>query len=334
MKKLKVVVIGGGTGTYGVLRGLKIFPQLQLSVIVGMTDDGGSNRMVRDEFGLLPLSDVRKSIIALADEDKNLLLRQLFTYRFSEGKGFDGHTLGNIIMIALSRITGSEIEAIKAINEIFDINGKVVPVTLDDSQLCAKYSDGKVNEGEHLIDDDNGEADAKITKLYLKPEAHANPEAVKEIAKADYIIMGPGDLYTTTLANVIVEGIPEAIKKSSGKFIFISNLMTKQGETHWMKQSDLINEIVAYTARKPDKILINTSAYSTDVLERYKKKHEHPIENDLFDGCYQNSVVMGDFVSTEVSEQEKGDKLPRSYIRHDPYKLGYVLYGIMNGYSQ
>lgn len=118
MKKIKVCVMGGGTGSYSVLRGLKLYHDLEISVIVGMTDDGGSNRVVRDEFGLLPLSDVRKSILALADEDKNYLLRQLFTYRFSEGRGLEGHTLGNLIMVALSRISGNESSAISALNEI------------------------------------------------------------------------------------------------------------------------------------------------------------------------------------------------------------------------
>lgn len=331
MKKIKVTVIGGGTGTYSVIRGLKIYPQLDLNIVVGMTDDGGSNRVVRDEFGLLPLSDLRKSIIALADESKNELLREMFMYRFSEGKSFEGHTLGNIMMIALSRIAGSETGAIEALSEVFDIKGKIYPVTLDKARLCADYSNGTNICGEHFIDDTKTAKDVKITKLYLSDSVKPNPKAIKSILNADFVIVGPGDLYTTTIANLIVDGVASALQKTKANLIFISNMMTKQGETHWMKQRDIIDEIVNYVGRVPDIILVNNSPYPKDALKRYRRQHEYPFVDNLSESQYEKAVLRSDFLSEEVFGNEKGDVLRRSFIRHDPYKLGYVLYGVMVG---
>jgi uncharacterized cofD-like protein len=206
MKKKKVVVIGGGTGTVPVLTGLKNSNNIEISVIVSMTDDGGSNRVIRDEFGLLPLSDLRKSIIALSNKG-NGLFRQLFTYRFDKGKGFRGHTLGNIMMMALSDITGSEIGAIDASCKLFDVVGNVIPVTLDSVRLVAEYEDGKKVCGESRIDEPDCERNERIDEFYLKPKASANPVAIKAIKNADFIIVGPGDLYTSTLANIVVDGL-------------------------------------------------------------------------------------------------------------------------------
>ena len=139
---MKITVIGGGTGSTTVLEGLKKKKDLDLNVIVGMMDDGGSNAVVRDEFGLLPLSDLRKSIIALSQENENQMLRNLFTYRFSQGNGLKGHTLGNLLMIAMTEITGSEVEAIEMFKYFFSVTGNIIPVTLDKVHLVAEYDDG------------------------------------------------------------------------------------------------------------------------------------------------------------------------------------------------
>lgn len=333
MDKIKVTVIGGGTGSLAVLRGLKIYPDLDVKVIVNMTDDGGSNITVRDEFGLLPLSDIRKSIIALSDEDKNMLLRQLFTYRFSRGESFSGHTLGNIIMMALSDIAGSEVGAIQMISNLFGIKGEVIPVTLDQVRVCAKYTDGSETIGEHLIDETLDKNDCRIDKLFLSPRAHAYKRAIEGIHNSDYIIIGPGDLYTTTIANLIVEGIASAIKKSGAKIIYISNLMTKSGQTHWMKASDHVKELEKYTNTKPDTVIINNGVINSKALERYTQKGENIIEDDLDRSVTRFKTIRANIVADDEIKLDKGDKLVRSYIRHDPYKLGYLLYGIMHGYD-
>jgi uncharacterized cofD-like protein len=320
----KVVVIGGGTGTVSVLNGLKQYHnELELSVVVNMTDDGGSNAVVRDEFGILPLSDLRKSIIALADRG-NGMLRELFNYRFEEGDGLSGHTLGNLIMMALTRINGSEVEAIKSASRLFNVLGEILPVTLDDVRLKAEYSDGTVITGEHLIDEpEEFDTSIRITKLSVTPEAKAYDVVLEKIKEAHFIIIGPGDLYTTTLANLLVSGIPEELSKASAKVIFISNLMTKLGQTHDMSHNDLVNEIIKYCKRKPDVVLINSREIPEDIKEKYAKAHEFVIEDDLDDNKY--NVIREDLIGEREITRAKGDKLKRSLVRHDSNKLADVL---------
>jgi len=332
MGKIKVAVIGGGSGSHAVLNGIKIYPDISISAIVAMTDDGGSNETVRDEFGLLPLSDIRKSIIGLADDEKDDILRELFMYRFYKGQGFSGHTLGNIIMMALSDITGSEVSAINATLKIFDIKNRVIPVTTDKVKLGAKYDNGKTILGEHLIGENESTDKAKITKLFLKPKAKANKEAVEAILEADYIIIGPGDLYTTTLANIIVDGIPQALSKTKAQVILITNIMTKIGETHWMKMSDFVKEVTKYTKRKPDIVICHDGILPGDILKRYEKESAYPIQNDIIDD--KNYLVFtGDIIAKDPIQKVKGDKLKRSLIRHDSNKLGYILYGIFKKFE-
>ncbi|KXK26447.1 MAG: Gluconeogenesis factor [candidate division WS6 bacterium OLB20] len=320
-----IVVIGGGTGTVAVLSGLKQHDDLNISVIVGMTDDGGSNRIVRDEFGLLPLSDLRKSIVALSDNG-NGILREMFTYRFDKGEGLSSHTLGNLMLMALSDITGSEVGAIEAASKLFNCKGSVLPVTLDDVRLVAEYDDGRTVTGEHLIDEPVENPDARITLLKLSEPAQATDAAVKAILEADFVIAGPGDLYTSTLANIIVDRIPQALQESKGKYIFISNLMTKKGQTHWMKASDLLAEISRYSGRTPDIILLNNGDIPEATLARYAKKGEYMIEDDITDG--DATAIRSDIVSNDVIQEEAGDTLVRSLVRHDGDELASVLYSI------
>lgn len=324
MIKKKIVVIGGGTGTVAVLSGLKRHADLELSVIVNMTDDGGSNKVVRDEFGLLPLSDLRKSIIALANAG-NGMFRNLFTYRFEKGEGLSGHTLGNLIMMALSDITGSEVGAIEAASKIFNVQGKVIPVTLDDVRLTAEYDSGKKITGEHLIDEPEDQGDARIINFSTTPSGKIYPEAQKAILEADYIVAGPGDLYTSTLANIVIEGVPQAIQQSKAKYIFINNLMTKKGQTHWMKAKDLVNEMNKYVGRVPDVVLMNNGEIPEDVLEKYEAKNEFVIEDNLDDKDGYR-IFRTDLISDEEEKYQKGDKLVRSLIRHDSDKLEAALY--------
>ena len=276
-KRKNIVVIGGGTGTVSILNGVKSNPDLHISVIVSMMDDGGSNHVVRDEFGLLPLSDLRKSIIGLARAG-NGTFRDLFTYRFNKGEGLSGHTLGNLIMMALSDISGSEVAAIKEAGKIFGVLGDVIPVTLDHVRLVAHYSNGEKVTGEHYIDEPENLSDStKIDELTLEPNAQAYPEALEAIRNADFIIAGPGDLYTSTLANIVVDGVSEAIRDSNAKYIFVNNLMTKHGQTHWMKAADLVDEITRYSERTPDIVLQNNREIPEHILRKYAENKEFKI---------------------------------------------------------
>lgn len=326
-KQKKVVVIGGGTGTMAVLSGLKQYPDLDLHVIVSMTDDGGSNQVVRDEFGLLPLSDLRKSIIALSDSDDQIL-RQLFTYRFEKGNGLSGHTLGNLMMVALADITGSEHAAVEAARRLFKVKGKVIPVTLHQTKLVAEYDDGERIEGEHFIDEPE-KWERRIKSLMLSENVPAHTEAIDAIANADFIIAGPGDLYTSTLANIIVDGIAQAVQSSKGKFIFINNLMTKKGQTHGMQASHLVNEITKYSGRIPDIVLQHAGDFHDQVLQKYKERGEYPVDDDLQAGV-SFSIVRTKLTHENEIQKEKGDTLVRSLIRHDAQKLSDALYRIFH----
>ncbi len=320
------MVIGGGTGTVAVLSGLKKYSDLELSIIVSMTDDGGSNAVVRDQFGLLPLSDVRKSIIALAETD-NQLLRGLFTYRFAKGDGLSGHTLGNLMMVALSDICGSEVEAIKKLSELFRVKGKVIPVTLENTELVAEYDNGQCIRGEHLIDEPELDP-GRILKLSLSKSVQANAQAIAAIKEADIIIAGPGDLYTSTLANIIISGISETIQQSAAKFIFVNNVMTKKGQTDGLQASDIVTEITRYAGRRPDVVVLHQGDFPPVILAKYQARGEEPVKDNLDDSLY--TVVRQDVASSIEIHEDAGDTLVRSLIRHDPEKLGNLLYAFMN----
>ncbi|MDX9738966.1 MAG: YvcK family protein [Candidatus Dojkabacteria bacterium] len=322
---MKITVIGGGTGTTTVLEGLKSYKDLDISVIVGMMDDGGSNAIVRDEFGLLPLSDLRKSIIALSQENEGDILRNLFTYRFSQGDGLKGHTLGNLLMIAMTDITGSEVQAIEMFKYLFNVTGNIVPVTLDKVRLVAEYSNGTKVVGEHLIDEP--EEDLKIGKFYLDSKAKAYKGAVDTILNSEYIVIGPGDLYTTTLANIVVEGIPEAIQRSKARIVFIPNLMSKIGQTRDLTHMGMVKIIEKYIGRKVDYILLNNGRIPEYAYKRYIKDGESLFKDDL-DTQSGRVVVRTDLVANSPIKKEKGDTLVRSLVRHDSSKLGKSLYGI------
>ncbi|MDD3474873.1 MAG: YvcK family protein [Candidatus Dojkabacteria bacterium] len=322
---MNIVVIGGGTGSSNVLVGLKNYKDLNISVIVGTMDDGGSNAMIKDELGLLPLSDIRKSIIALAQDSDKGLIRELFTYRFSEGNGIKGHTLGNLLMIAMTDITGSEVSAIDAFKFLFEISGNILPVTTDDAKLVAKYDDGTTVEGEHLIDEPK--SDKHIIDLSLDSKTKAYPPTIDTIKDANYIIIGPGDLYTTTLAVLIVPGISETIKESNAKIIFIPNLMSKIGQTRGLTQRDMVEILEKQIGRSIDYILMNNGEIPKNALKRYLDQGEHQFKDDLEENS-KRKIIKADLIANSLVKKDKGDELVRSLVRHDPEKLGSELYKI------
>lgn len=322
MRKKSVAVIGGGTGTYTVLSGLKKFP-LKLTAVVSMMDSGGSNRVIRDEFGLLPTSDIRQCMVALASDKSHELLRQLFTYRYSQGTGISGMTFGNLFMAALTDIYGAQEEAIEKTCEILDVEGDIVPVTYDDVHLVARYSNGKQVLGEHFIDEpDDDTGKHRIIEMETIPEAIANTRAIKAIKNADLIILGPGDLYTSTICNLLVKGIKKAINQSTAKVIYIMNLMTKHGETHGFTAKNHIDELEKYLGGgEIDICLVNkTRDFPKRLLERYAQEKAESVKDDLVE-FKAKKIIRKNFVSSRVYKKSKGDQLTRSLIRHDSDKL-------------
>jgi len=321
----KVVVLGGGTGTYAVLAGLKKYP-LDITAIVSMADSGGSAQKERDEWGLLPVSDVRKALIALAPDEgregmREELLRDLFNYRFSEGVGMEGTTFGNLFLVALSNILNSQDQAIEEVSRLLKIKGRVLPVTLEETNLVAEYEEGVVAVGEHAVDEPKHDRRLAIRNVYLLPKVKANPAAVKAIKQADFIVIGPGDLYTSLLPALLVEGVAEAIKKSKAEGIFVQNLMTKFGQTNGFSASRYLSELSNYSDLSFDHVLVNTASLPEDILRYYAtSENSYPVEDDLGEG-QGFRVLRDDFLSRHNFVPQKGDKLNRSVLRHDPKRL-------------
>ncbi|HET7099127.1 MAG TPA: gluconeogenesis factor YvcK family protein [Patescibacteria group bacterium] len=326
----KIVVIGGGTGTYTILSGLKKYPELDLSVIVSMADSGGSNRVIRDEFGLLPTSDLRQCILALSSDNTDEILRKLFNYRFTHGTGISGMTYGNLFMAALTDILGSQKEAIEETSKILSVRGNILPVTYENSNLVATYDNGVQVLGEHFIDEPSRKTIYhKITNLEIFPAVKANSDALKAIREADLIVLGPGDLFTSVICNIVVNGVARAIKNSSAKKLFVMNIMTRFGQTDGYKASDHINEVEKYLgAGSLDYCLINKNNISKEAVKWYKSHDAAQVEDDL--GNKKGlKIIRRNVVSSKFFQKSKSDKLTRSFIRHDSDKLAKAVVDII-----
>ena len=323
------VVIGGGTGTFSVLSGLKKYSD-NITAIVSMADSGGSAKKEKDEWGLLPSSDIRKSLLALTDvSDKNsLIVRKLFEYRFAKGVGLSGMTFGNLLLVALSKITKSQTKAIELAGELLRIKGKVLPVSMDKVELRAVYNDGTVITGEHNIDEPRHDGRLKIVRLSTVPPAEISPPVKETIAKADVLIIGPGGFYTTLIANLVVKGVSSAISKSKAAKIFILNIMTEFGQTYGFTASTFLHELKNYfDVSTLNYVLINDRPPGNDILIKYQKFHAQPVINDLGN---RNSfkVISADLLSNKLVRKQPGDRLNRSLIRHDPDKLAKICLNI------
>lgn len=326
-----VVVIGGGTGTYTVLSGLKKYP-FDLTSIVTVADSGGSTGRLRDEFGTLPAGDFRMALIALASTDEDAeILRRLFLYRFDKGeKGLKGHNFGNLFLVAMADLLGSYEKAIEYTSRILRVKGKVIPITPKPVDLVAEYEDGTVFHGEANIDEPPKKHNGKqrIKKLWVEPESTITADASLKILQADYIIIGPGDLYTSLLANIVVGGTSAAIKKSKAKLIYVVNFVTKYGQTYGFSAKDHVEELYKYVERYPDYILVAENSFSKKILKKYKEEHDFPVKNDL-QKFKRSKVIVGDLIAREEIKKPSGDVLKRSLIRHDPDRLAWEIVKII-----
>jgi uncharacterized cofD-like protein len=313
---LRVVVVGGGTGVYTVLSGLRLFP-CDITAVVSMSDNGGSSGRLRDEFGYLPPGDVRRCLVALASDEDSLILRQLFEYRFDRGHGLNGHTFGNLLLTALTGILGSTDRAIEEAGRLLRIRGRVLPVTLADTTLCARLTDGYEICGETDIDIRKVRHDVPIAEVYLKPAAAANPAALSAIAEADLIVLGPGDLYTSVIPNFLVEGVASAIRSSKAKRVYVCNVMTKCGETDRFVASDFLREIHRYLgAEQPlDFAVLNYhETLPRELYARYREERAELVSIDLAQ-CYGlvSQLVIRPLTATG------------SLVRHDARSLAATL---------
>lgn len=286
--ELRVVVIGGGTGIFSVLTGLRLYTS-HIAAVVSMSDNGGSSGRLRDEFGYLPPGDVRRCLVALASDEDALLLRQLFEYRFDRGLGLNGHTFGNLLLTALTDILGSTDRAIAEASSLLRIRGRVLPVTLSDTTLCARLQNGHEISGETDIDVRKAHHGVPISEVYLQPTARANNDALEAIATADLVVLGPGDLYTSVIPNLLVDGIADAIRTSPARCVYVCNVMTKHGETDGFAASNFITEINRYLGGPGilDCAVLNYhESLPRELYEKYKSQHAEPVSIDLA-GCYE-----------------------------------------------
>ncbi len=311
--KKNVVVLGGGTGTFTVLSALKKYP-VNLTAVVAMADDGGSTGILRDELGVLPPGDVRQCLVALSSHDK--LMRSLMNYRFEEG-GLKGHSFGNLLLSSLEKITGSFDTAVEKAAEILRIEGRVIPATLEKVVLVAHVGN-KIIKGQNAIDGTH--INGSLKKIELQPHGLANPEAIKAIKQADAIIIGPGNLYSSLVPNLLVKGIPEAIRASKAQKILICNLMTRMDQMNKNTVKGFTHEVESFIGGEFDTVIYNNKLAKDSLLTKYAKEHETPT---LWDELPEDRETIGaDLVARDLpSGQKKGDILVRSLIRHDQKKL-------------
>lgn len=316
--------MGGGTGSFAVLSGLRDSGH-DISAIVNMVDNGGSSGILRDELGVLPPGDVRQCLVALSPEQE--ILRTLFTHRFTKG-GLQGHTFGNLFLAGLEDMTGSFDRAVKTAARVLRIRGNVIPVTLEKVQLYAELNNGEILEGEHDITVAAHVQHIGLKRLYLEPEAQANPEAVQAIKQADLFVMAPGNLYSSLIPNILVNGIPDAIAQSRAKKVYIANLMTKQGQTEDFCVQDFVRELERWAGRT----LFNTVVYNNNLpskalLNKYKQEGSAVVFDPR--GTKDKSVVYKGMplLSASISLPSKSDPLAlqRSLIRHDPARIAQAL---------
>lgn len=316
-ERLKIVAIGGGTGLPIMLEGSKTYSK-HLTAVVTVTDSGRSSGVLREEFGILPPGDARNCLVALSEtEEQERELYQLFQYRFNRGS-LEGMSLGNLLMTALTDITGSFEEAIKKASKILNIRGKVLPSTLDNTHICAQLEDGTYVEEEFNV---RAVGKPPIKDVFLKDNNVASPsEAVEEILKADIIVIGPGSLYTSIITNLLVSGIRNAIRNSKATKIYVCNIVTQPGQTDHYKVSHHINAIIKYLGEGVlDYVIVNNNIPRKDILNRYQKEGAGVVFMD--DGVYNLNVNVKKADLVEDISQKRILWEKQDLLRHDPDKL-------------
>ena len=313
-KPVNVVTIGGGSGQFALLSGLKNLKGIHISAVVSMVDSGGSTGRLRDELGTLPPGDILKCILALSPHRETA--RAIFQKRFKKDRRLKGHNSGNMLLTMLSRYTGSFPAGVQALAEILDVDGEILPVTIDRATLVAELTDGSRICGESAIDTPRGHQRETIRDVYLVPH-HSDtinvfPPVLKAISNADAIILGPGDLFTSIIPNLIVPGLQEELAKVTAPICYVVNIMTKFGETNHFQDSDFIATLETFIKRKIDIAIINDRRPDDRLLTLY-----HQQKSDFVNTGYPEPdcrLIREDLLETS------GD-----IIRHDTDKLAGVI---------
>lgn len=324
-KALQVVVMGGGTGTFPVIRALKRLGA-DITTVIAVSDSGGSTGRIRDEFGFQPVGDLRQSLAALAENDGEDWIRKILLYRFEKGSGLKGHNLGNLILTALQDMTGDTTRALEIAEKVFRIEGAVIPVTQDNVSLKINYTDGSSVIGEHVLDEKTTHP-KKVADIELTPPAHLNPAAATAIQAADLIIIGPGDYYASLMAVLKVQGVADTLTQTKAKIVYVMNIMTRATQTKDMTALDHLQGIEHVINKKVDHILVNNQTIPKATLALYAAEAEYPVVDNLHQ---DHRVQRAHLLSDELAQQQKHDTAHRSLLRHDHQKLQNAIQELLN----
>lgn len=310
----KVVVLGGGTGASTLLRGLKEFP-IDLTAIISVCDDGKSTGVLREEFNIPAVGDIRRVLAALSETEP--LIMELFNYRFNTTSDLDGHTIGNLLLTASSEITGNLSDGIEALSKVFNLRGKVVPLTEDNVVLMGEMGDGSIIEGEHNITMHK----SAIKRVYYKEEPVPTKEAVKAIEEADLIILSMGSLFTSIIPNLICDEIKNAIDRSHAKVMYVCNMVTQPGETDGFKVSDHVKLLNQYLGtHKIDVVVANSGKIDDEMAKRYESlEQKDAVELDKKETKkIVKKIISGDYVIVR-----------NNLLRHNVLKLSMHIFGYL-----
>lgn len=310
----KVVILGGGTGMSTLLKGLKQFP-IDITAIVSVCDDGQSTGRLREEFNIVAVGDIRKVLVSLSETEP--LVKELLNYRFQTTSDLNGHTVGNLILTALTNITGNLSDGIESLSKVFNLKGKVLPLTEDNVTLVAEMDDYKIVEGEHHITESKG----KIKHIFYKEEPIVNPLVLKAIEEADLIIFSMGSLYTSILPNLICKEVIQALDSSDKKMMYVSNMMTQPGETDHFKVSDHVKVLNQYLGtHKVNVVVANDGEIKEEVARKYEtleEKDQVILDRDELQQM-NVEVIENDYVTIE-----------NDIIRHQVDKLALDIYSYL-----
>lgn len=310
----RIVIIGGGTGLPVLLRGLKQHP-VDITAIVTVADDGGSSGRLRDDLHIPPPGDIRNVLAALSDVEP--LIEEMFQHRFKTSNELSGHSLGNLILAAMTSITGDFVHAIQEMSKVLNVHGKVLPAANTSVVLHAEMEDGSIISGESKIPFSG----KKINRVFLTPHnIRPLPETVQAIRQADLIIIGPGSLYTSILPNLLVPKLGKEVCRSSAKKVYICNLMTQAGETFGYTASDHVKAIHDHLGSACiNTILVHNQEIPMDIQLRYNQELAHPVQYDL-EKLHEMALEV---VHSDIAELENGA------LRHDPKKVAEILYKLL-----
>lgn len=308
------MILGGGTGMSTLLKGLKQFP-IDITAIVSVCDDGQSTGRLREEFNIVAVGDIRKVLVSLSETEP--LVKELLNYRFQTTSDLNGHTVGNLILTALTNITGNLSDGIESLSKVFNLKGKVLPLTEDNVTLVAEMDDHKIVEGEHHITESKG----KIKHIFYKEEPIVNPLVLKAIEEADLIIFSMGSLYTSILPNLICKEVIQALDSSDKKMMYVSNMMTQPGETDRFKVSDHVKVLNQYLGtHKVNVVVANDGEIKEEVARKYEtleEKDQVILDRDELQQM-NVEVIENDYVTIE-----------NDIIRHQVDKLALDIYSYL-----